>query len=89
MTDFIEVYDDALSPAFCQQLIADFEQSSHRQPGRTGGGVDPSKKISTDLYLNEHAAYQQQLNTIIEATARCAEQYFRKHHFALIGPIAY
>ena len=88
MTDFIEVYDDALSPAFCQQLIADFEQSSHRQPGRTGGGVDTSKKISTDLYLNDHADYQQQLATIVEATAQCAERYFRKHHFALIGPIA-
>ncbi|MEE2023060.1 MULTISPECIES: 2OG-Fe(II) oxygenase [Alkalimonas] len=88
MTDFIEVYDDALSPAFCQQLIADFEQSAHKAPGRTGGGVDPSKKISTDLYLNEHAAYQQHLHTIIEATSNYAEQYFRKHHFALIGPIA-
>lgn len=88
MTDFIEVYDNALDPVFCQQLIAEFEKSVHKLPGRTGGGVDPSKKISTDLYLSEHAAFQSHLATIIEATARCAEQYFRQYHFALIGPIA-
>lgn len=86
--DFIEIYDQALSPEFCQSFIETFNASAHLQPGRTGGGVDPTKKLSTDLYLNQHAEYQQQLKTIIEATERCALDYFKKYRFALIAPVA-
>lgn len=88
MTDFIEVYDNALSPALCQQLIRAFEKSPHKKPGRTGGGVDPSKKLSTDLYLNEHAEYQHLLQQVVNVTSQYAHQYFQKYHFALISPVA-
>ncbi|MFN4056014.1 MAG: 2OG-Fe(II) oxygenase [Alishewanella aestuarii] len=87
MNNFIEVYDNALSPALCQQLISAFEQSPHTQAGRTGAGVDTSKKISTDLYLNEHAEYQALLQQIIQVTTHYAHQYFQKYHFALIAPV--
>lgn len=87
MTDFIEVYDNALSEQFCQQLINVFEQSPHKAPGRTGGGVDPSKKVSTDLYLYQHAEYQDLLKVIWQATTHYASEYFKKYHFALIGPV--
>ena len=40
--DFIEVYDNALSPASCRALIDRFEQSGQAQRGATGGGVDVS-----------------------------------------------
>ena len=87
MTDFIEVYDNALSSEFCQQLIKVFDHSPHTTAGRTGGGVDTSKKISTDLYLYQHAEYQPLLKVIWEATTRYACDYFKKYHFALIGPM--
>jgi hypothetical protein len=86
--DFIEVYDDALSPELCQRIIRTFEQSPHVQQGRTGGGVDPSKKLSTDLYLNQHPEYHPLLQEIIQATERCAVEYFKKYRFALIAPVA-
>ncbi|MGC4028461.1 MAG: 2OG-Fe(II) oxygenase [Steroidobacteraceae bacterium] len=86
--DFIEIYDDALPPEFCRDLIRIFEQSPHRTAGRTGAGVDPSRKVSTDLYLNEHAEYHQLLQHLMEVTSFYAEQYFRKYHFALIAPFA-
>lgn len=88
MTDFIEIYDNALSPELCQQLISHFEQSQHLRPGLTSGGLDPSKKLSTDLYLNEHTEYQSLLTQITQATTDYAAEYFRKYHFALIGPMA-
>ncbi|WP_374351729.1 2OG-Fe(II) oxygenase [Chitinimonas sp.] len=88
MPDFIEIYDDALSAALCDELIASFEQSPHRVAGRTGAGVDTSKKRSTDLYLNQHAAYRGQLQAIQQATSRYMADYFRQYHFALIGPLA-
>lgn len=88
MPDFIEIYDNALSPEFCQKLISVFDQSPHLQAGRTGGGVDPTKKISTDLYLNDHPHYQELLQHIVQVTAHYASHYFRKYHFALIAPVA-
>ncbi|MBY6064396.1 2OG-Fe(II) oxygenase [Pseudidiomarina sediminum] len=86
--DFIEVYDDALSPEFCQSFIKTFDASPHLVDGRTGGGVDRTKKHSTDLYLNRHAEYQHHLRTILQATERCLLDYFKKYRFALIAPVA-
>ncbi|RUO76976.1 2OG-Fe(II) oxygenase [Idiomarina seosinensis] len=88
MNDFIETYDNALSKQQCQTLIDTFEQSPHTGPGRTGGGVDKTKKISTDLYLNSHREYQSLLQQIQQATARCAVEYFKKYRFALIAPVS-
>ncbi|CAM3688336.1 2OG-Fe(II) oxygenase [Rheinheimera salexigens] len=85
--DFIEIYDNALSAEFCQQLIKTFDASPHTTAGRTGGGVDTSKKNSTDLYLYQHPEYQQQLQHIWQATTHFALEYFKKYHFALIGPV--
>ncbi len=86
--DFIEVYDDALDAGFCRGFIERFEASPNKVPGRTGGGVDPSKKLSTDLYLNQRPEFQPDLAEVLKVTTRFAEDYFRKYHFALIAPLA-
>ncbi|WP_258808232.1 2OG-Fe(II) oxygenase [Pseudidiomarina sp. CB1] len=86
--DFIEVYDNALSPDFCEAFMQTFDASPHLQQGRTGGGVDVSKKLSNDLYLNQHADYQEQLSVIQQATFDYAVEYFKKYRFALIAPLA-
>jgi len=88
MTDFIEVYDDVLSASFCRDFIQRFDASPHTAAGRTGGGVDTAKKISSDLYLNERPEFRQELATILKATTLKAAEYMHKHHFALIAPIA-
>lgn len=86
--DFIGVYDDALDAGFCQRLIERFEASQHKVPGRTGGGVDTTKKVSHDLYLNQRPELREELAVILQATGRFAEAYFREYHFALIAPMA-
>ena len=53
MTDFIEVLDDALAPALCQQIIDAFNKSKQLQTGRTGGGVDTDKKRSLDVSFSQ------------------------------------
>jgi hypothetical protein len=88
MSDFIEIYDDALSPEFCQQMIAVFEGSKHLMPGKAGGRVDTNKKLSTDLHLNDHPDYAQLLQTITQVTTRYVAQYMEKYRFALIAPLA-
>lgn len=45
MTDFIEVYDNALSPALCQPLIRAFEKSPHQKPELTVIGTDPNRNF--------------------------------------------
>ena len=86
--DFIEVYDNALDAGFCRSFIERFEASQHKVPGRTGGGVDTTKKISTDLYLNQRPEFKDELSHVLKVTTGFAEQYFRKYHFALIAPMA-
>ena len=88
MTDFIEVYDNALSKDFCKDFIAQFESSPHKTTGVTGGGIDKSKKDSNDIYLNQHPEFQQPLQTILQATTKCMLDYINKYYFTLISGIS-
>ncbi len=88
MTDFIEVYPDVLSKNFCQRFIQQFEQSPHKNQGRTGGGVDTSKKLSQDIYINQHAEFQPALQEITQVCAKQVTQYVEKYFFSLISGIS-
>lgn len=88
MTDFIEIYPDTLTPEFCQQFIASFEQSPHKTDGRTGGGVDKSKKLSQDIFLNERPEFSEQLATITQACTNQILAYINKYYFSLISSIS-
>mgnify|MGYP000099896027 CR=1 FL=1 len=88
MTDFIEVYPDALPRKFCQDFVRQFEQSPHKNPGRTGGGVDTSKKISQDIYLNQHPEFQQAMQTITQACTQRVSEYMAKYFFSMISGIS-
>ena len=88
MTDFIEVYPNALSPEFCSKFIKEFDNSKHKVAGRTGGGVDTTKKLSQDIYLNQHAEFQPALQTILRACGDQITDYISKYFFSLIGGIS-
>jgi len=88
MTDFIEVYPNTLTTEFCKNLVAQFEQSPHKKPGRTGGGVDTSKKLSQDIYLNEHDEFQPALQTVLQACSDNISNYLSKYFFSLISSLS-
>ena len=88
MTDFIEVYPNALSPEFCKKVVLDFDNSKHKVPGRTGNGVDTTKKLSEDIYLNQHADFQPSLQTILQACGDNITDYIGKYFFSLISGIS-
>jgi len=88
MTDFIEIYPNTLTTDFCQQFISSFEQSPYKNEGRTGGGVDITKKVSEDIYLNQHPEFQQQLSIITQACTSKIIDYMSKYYFSLISSIA-
>lgn len=87
MTDFIEVYDNVLSPDLCQGIIDVFEQSPNQVQGRTGGGVDLDKKNSTDVSFSESEQFKPFFPTVMQHTGQALLTYMEKYFFALIGPI--
>ena len=85
MTDFIRVYDNALSKDFCNNFITEFEQSPHLKQGMTSGGIDLNKKDSHDLHLSNHPEYTEQLKHIQQTTAGYVFKYLEEHIFMMIG----
>lgn len=88
MQNFIIEFKQALSPDYCRQLIDKFEQSPNKQPGRTGAGVDKSKKDSVDLYLSSTPQWQQEGNNIAQIILKATVQYAKMYPFVLTGAIS-
>ena len=88
MSDFIGVYDNALSAGFCQKCIDKFSQSADVKQGQTGHGVDLSKKNSMDLMLNQHTNWQNEINVIHQAVLDGLIQYIRAYPYVLVGALA-
>jgi len=88
MTDFIELYPNALSPEFCQHFVKKFDQHPIKNQGRTGGGVDTSKKLSQDIYLNQTPEFQAELQTILQSCTTHISDYLARYFFSLISGIS-
>ncbi len=87
-TDFIEVFDNALSPAVCANLLARFEASGAALPGRVGGGVHTELKNSADIMITGHAEWRDAENALNQAVFHALAQYLRKYPYLLIAPLA-
>lgn len=87
MTDFIGVYDEALSPAVCRTLIERFEYSDDKRPGATGRGVDRQKKESDDLDLSSDPAWLDLEREVMVAMLAQLVPYARAHPFLLVGAL--
>lgn len=77
--NFIIEFQDALTPEYCNELIAKFERSKRHKPGRTGAGVDKSKKDSVDLFISGQPDWQPDCDhingVILKATAHFAQAF--------------
>jgi hypothetical protein len=87
MNDFIEVYENALSPAQCAELIRAFEASGAAVPGRVGGGVLPELKDSRDISITGRPEWQAAENALNNAVFACLLKYLRTYRYALIAPL--
>lgn len=88
MTNFIVEIEQALSHEYCDHLIDKFNQNQNRQAGKTGAGVDKSKKDSTDLYLSEQPDWQQERINISKAVLQATTAYAKIFPFILTGAIS-
>jgi hypothetical protein len=88
MDDFIEVYDNALSPEQCRALIERFEASDKHSAGRAGEGVDPRKKKSTDITITQHDEWRDAAELLVTATRPHLMSYMDKYRFLLMGALS-
>jgi len=88
MTDFLEIYDNALSEVHCEQFIEKFNKSPHKQAGRVGHGVDVTKKDSIDIQITSYKDWQKENIIIQNATLAGLVRYMRKFPFMLVGAVS-
>ncbi|CAA9352426.1 MAG: 2-Oxoglutarate/Fe(II)-dependent oxygenase [uncultured Lysobacter sp.] len=85
--DFIEIYPDALEPAYCQALIERFGGSSHVKPGLVGGGLMPDLKDSRDLTISSLPEWRDVENALNQAVFAGLMKYLRRYPHTLIAPL--
>ncbi|MBD3562302.1 2OG-Fe(II) oxygenase, partial [Planktothrix sp. FACHB-1355] len=88
VTNFIEIYDNALDADICHQIIEKFETSDKIVRGRTGQGVDLNKKDSYDLTITGLYEWRNLHSLVVTNTFAYLKQYLRKYIFALVGAIS-
>lgn len=86
--NFIEIYDGVLDSERCAALIKHFENDPRRQPGRIGHGVDPTKKDSIDLTLNDYPEWNDELQAIQLALFTPLCDYMMRYPHLLIGALS-
>jgi 2OG-Fe(II) oxygenase superfamily len=88
LPDFIECFDDALSPAICQAVLDRFEASDRKSAGMTGQGVDKTKKNSVDITITGLAEWNDLHNVILENTLKRLMLYMRKYPYLVTSALA-
>ncbi len=88
MTDFIELYPNALTASQCRSIIERFEASGSRQPGRVGSGVDKALKDSRDLTISLHPEWRDVEELLNKTMMRALCAYLRRYPQTMISPLA-
>jgi hypothetical protein len=89
VSNFISVFDNALPAALCATLVEHFDARPNQQAlGRTGHGVDTTKKHSRDITLDNHRDWKLLQQEVVERALTCLCEYARRHHFLLVGALS-
>ena len=88
LDDFIGIYDGALTPEQCRQIIARFEASDKVVRGRTGNGVDLTKKDSHDLTIGPHKEWHDVGNLMLSVVRQHLRAYMDKYRMLLVGALS-
>ncbi len=89
MTDFIQIFDNALDDNFCKKCIQKFEKSPNKHQGETGNGVDKIKKNSIDITVTNFAnEWQDEMTHLQNVVLEGMIKYVRKFPFLLAGSVS-
>ncbi len=86
--DFVEVYEDALGPDACRQIVAAFEKSGKLHRGATAGGVNTRLKDSWDINISLHPEWSPVADALNSAMLHGLMQYVRKYAHLALAPTA-
>ncbi len=85
MSQFIGIYENALSDELCDKIITGHQSSNNVVKGRVGSGVMLSLKDSHDLSMTQNNDWQSLQLEIINASYPVLRQYLEEHYLALIS----
>ena len=86
MSQFIQVSDGVIDEKLCKSLIEQFELNPELQrAGRTGDGVDRSKKLSDDILLDAHEVFHGLRRMILERVHAHLLAYADRFSSLLVG----
>lgn len=88
MDSLILLFENFASPEVCDHLIQRFREDPQKQPGRTGSGVDHSKKNSSDLYISGLDRWREECVTIDNMVYRGLMEYCRRYPHMLTGALS-
>ena len=80
---------ESAAPAeFCDRSAERFHEAPENQPGRTGSGVDPSKKTSSDLYIPALDSWRDERVAVNNLVTQGLMAYCRRYPHRLTGAIS-
>ncbi len=85
MSQFIGIYENALSDELCDKIVARHQSSDKVMRGRVGSGVVPHLKDSHDISMIEHSDWQYLQQEIINASYPIMKSYLEEHYLAIIA----
>jgi hypothetical protein len=88
LDDFIEIYDGALTPGQCENIIERFGASDRVLRGRTGNGVDTTKKDSYDLSISGDKDWHDVNGIMMMALQKHLCRYMDKYRMLLVGALS-
>ena len=86
--DFILTRDNAFPADLCDEFISRFEAHPVKRPGATGSGVDPAKKFSLDLDIDQVPAFRECGQKLVNLLLGYFAEYFVKYpFFGSVSPV--
>lgn len=86
-SDFIEIFDDAVSSKDCADIVRRLRVSEQLQAGRVGSGVFPELKHSRDLRISGLADWRPIEQRLQQAVFAGLLGYLRRYPQTLISPL--
>ncbi|KFZ36459.1 proline hydroxylase [Shewanella mangrovi] len=86
--DFIEVFPNAISDELCERIIATFNTHPAVDVGKTGHGVDKSKKLSFDITIDQYRELTPLRDELLTNIFPYVCRYFDKYALALMGAVS-
>jgi hypothetical protein len=86
--DFIYSRDNALPDDLCDELIRRFEDHPDKRPGPTGSGVDPTRKLSLDITIDQIESFRESGQRLVDQTLGHFADYFLTYpFFGSVNPV--